>query len=118
MYTARQGAAETTRVLAERGANLNVPDPDGTTALMLAIINAHYDTAAVLIEMGADPNVVDVSGMPALYAAVDIHTVRWTFGRPAPFLTEKLTAVDIVRMLLEHGAQPNAMPARAAGSSP
>ena len=113
MYAARQGAAETTRVLAERGANLNVQDPDGTTALMLAIINAHYDTAAVLIEMGADPNVVDVSGMPALYAAVDIHTVRWTFGRPAPFLTEKLTAVDIVRMLLEHGAQPNAMLRRA-----
>ena len=113
MYAARQGAAETTRVLAERGANLNVQDPDGTTALMLAIINAHYDTAAVLIEKGADPNVVDVSGMPALYAAVDIHTVRWTFGRPAPFLTEKLTAVDIVRMLLEHGAQPNAMLRRA-----
>ena len=113
MYAARQGAADTARVLAERGANLNVQDPDGTTALMLAIINAHYDTAAVLIDKGADPNVADITGMAALYAAVDMHTVRWTFGRPAPFLTEKLTAVDIVRMLLEHGANPNAVLRRA-----
>jgi hypothetical protein len=28
------------------------PDPDGTTALVLAIINAHYDTAKVRVETG------------------------------------------------------------------
>ena len=39
---------------------------------------------ATLIDKGADPNIADLSGMAALYAAVDIHTVRWNFGRPAP----------------------------------
>ena len=113
MYAARQGAAETVRALADAGANLDVQDPDGTTALVFAIINAHYDSAAVLIEKGADPNIGDLSGMAALYAAVDIHTVRWTFGRPAPFITDTLTAVDVARMLLEHGANPNARLKRA-----
>jgi uncharacterized protein len=107
MFAARQGAADTVRALADAGANLNARDPDGTTALVFAIINAHYDSAAVLIDKGADPNIGDLSGMAALYAAVDIHTVRWNFGRPAPFITDKLTAVDVARMLLEHGADPN-----------
>jgi ankyrin repeat protein len=92
---------------------LNVKDPDGTTALVFAIINAHYDSAAVLIEKGADPNIGDLSGMAALYATVDIHTLRWTFGRPAPFITDTRTAVDVARMLLEHGADPNARLKRA-----
>ena len=52
MYAARQGAVDTARALAERGAALDLKDPEGTTALMFAIINAHYDTAAVLIEKG------------------------------------------------------------------
>jgi ankyrin repeat protein len=108
MYAARQGALEGTRALAAAGANLDLKDPDGTTALVLAIINVHYDTAAALIEAGADPNLADDTGMAALYAAVDLNTLPWMFGRPDPKLTDRLTGVDIVRMLLEQGADPNA----------
>ena len=43
-----------------RAPTSNLTDPDGTTALVVAIINAHYDLAAVLLEKGADPNVGDV----------------------------------------------------------
>ena len=45
MYAARQGSLEAARALAETGADLNLADPDGTTALVLAIINGHFDTA-------------------------------------------------------------------------
>ena len=55
---------------------------DGTTALMYAIINAHFDTAAVLIEKGADPNVADSTGTTALYSAVDMHTMGPMLSRP------------------------------------
>src|SRR5262245_44184140 len=78
MFAAREGAIDAARTLAELGANLNVaalPQTDiplkpeefktvdqgvGTTALVFAIINTHYDLAAVLLEKGANPNVVDI----------------------------------------------------------
>ena len=108
MYAARQGASTAVQALADAGANLNATTPDGLTALTLAIINAHYDTAAVLLEKGADPNVADASGMTALYAAVDMHTLPWMQGRPAPKTQSRLGPLDIVKLALAHGANPNA----------
>jgi ankyrin repeat protein len=108
MYAARQGAVEATRTLADAGANLDLADPDGTTALVLAIINVHYDTAAALIEAGADPNLADTTGMAALYAATDLNTLSWMFGRPDPKLTDRLTGGELIDMLLAYGADPNA----------
>jgi ankyrin repeat protein len=108
MYAARQGSVETARVLGDAGAQLNLTDPDGTTALVLAIINGHYDTAAVLVEKGADPNIADSSGMAALYAAADMSTLAEVFGRPPRKSDDKLSAVDLMSKLLEKGADPNA----------
>src|SRR5690606_20844862 len=56
MYAARDGAFEAAKVLVEHHADLNLTDPDGTTALVLAVINYHYDLAAMLLRHGADPN--------------------------------------------------------------
>jgi ankyrin repeat protein len=108
MYAARQGALEATRALLAGHADPDLTDPEGTTALMLAINNAHYDVAALLIEQGADPNVGDVTGMTALYAAVDMSTLGALPGRPAPVPTGPLRAIDVVQMLLTRGADPNA----------
>jgi uncharacterized protein len=108
MYAARQGSFDAARVLSELGADLNLTDPDGMSAVVLAIINAHYDVAALLVEKGADPDVADVSGMAALYAAVDMHTLDPMVNRPAPILTGSMDAVDLVRVLLAHRANPNA----------
>ena len=108
MYAARQGASGAARALAETGADLNLTDPDGTSALVLAIINAHYDLAAMLIDKGARPNVADTSGMAALYAAVDMNTLDETPGRPPPKSTDRLNALTLMNVLLEHGADPNA----------
>jgi ankyrin repeat protein len=106
-----RGARECTRRRqgARRGgADLNIADPDGATALVIAIINAHYEFAALLIEAGADINIVDTSGMGALYAAADMHRLTIGHGRPNPRPVGLLTAPDIVTLLLEHGADPNA----------
>jgi len=108
MYAARQNASTALKALAESGANLNATDPDNMTALNLAIINAHYDAAAVLLDLGADPNIGDVTGMTPLYAAVDLNTFADTPGRPTPKRSGKLDAVDIVKALLDHGANANA----------
>jgi ankyrin repeat protein len=108
MYAGRQGALESARTLAEMGADLNLADPDGTTAIELAILNGHFDTAAILAEKGADPNIADVAGMAALYAAVDMNTLGEIYGRPGRKSTDTLTALDLLPILLTHGANPNA----------
>jgi uncharacterized protein len=107
MFAARQGALDTAKFLATNGADLNIQDPDGTTALGFAIINAHYELAAELVKAGANPNIADTSGAAALYLAVDMHTLRWTFGRPAPIANDRMTPVELVRILLDHKADPN-----------
>ncbi|HLI85414.1 MAG TPA: ankyrin repeat domain-containing protein [Bryobacteraceae bacterium] len=107
MYAARQGSLDAARALLNAGAAPNLTDPDGTTALVLAIINGHYDTAAMMVEKGADPNIADSAGMAALYAAVDMNTLGEVYGRPARPSKDKLTALDLIRILLEHGANPN-----------
>jgi uncharacterized protein len=108
MYAARQGSLDTARTLVDAKADLNLTDPDGSTALLLAIINSHYDTAALLTERGADPNIADASGMAALYAAVDMSTLGEVYGHPARPATSKMTALDLMKVLLAHGANPNA----------
>jgi ankyrin repeat protein len=126
MFAARQGAIDAARTLADLGANLDLaalPQTDvplkpedrrsaengiGTTALVFAIINVHYDLAAVLLEKGANPNVLDLAGMGALYAAVDMNSLQWVQGRPAPILADTRDGADIVRLLLQKGADPNA----------
>jgi len=107
MYAAREGAIEAATKLADHSADLNLKDPAGSTALILAIINGHYDLAKVLIDKGADPNAADTTGMTPLYAAVDMHTVGWTQGRPQPKPSSDLDSVDIAKALLAKGANPN-----------
>jgi ankyrin repeat protein len=109
MYAARQNATGAVKALAESGANLDATDPDNMTALNVAIINANYDAAALLLDLGADPNIGDVTGMTPLYAAVDLNTFADTPGRPTPEPSGTLDAVGIVKALLEHGANANAI---------
>jgi ankyrin repeat protein len=108
MYAARQGAIEAATTLVDAGADLNLTDPDGSTALVLAIINAHNDLAALLVDRRADPNVADERGMAALYAAIDMHTLPKLFGPAEPRARDRLESLDLVKLLLARGANPNA----------
>ena len=58
--------------------NVNETLPDGTSALVLAAINAHYELAAVLLDRGADPN-ADAQGWTAL------HQIAWSRRHNAGF---------------------------------
>lgn len=108
MFAARENAQAAALALIEQGADPDVQDPDGNTTLLLALANDHYDLAALLLEAGADPNVSDRAGTNALYAAVDRATAPPDFGRPPiPRLDERDT-LDLVRLTIAHGADPNA----------
>ena len=63
----------------------------------------------MLLAKGADPNVADSAGMTPLYAAVDMHTLGWTQGRPEPKPTSELDSVGIEEgVATARGANPNA----------
>jgi ankyrin repeat protein len=104
MYAARDGGVDAARALAKAGADLNAVDPDGTTALVLAIMNSHYDTANALLEAGADPNVADKAGMAALYAAVDMSSLGEVYGLPPRKVKDTLTSTDLMSRLIAKGA--------------
>jgi len=108
MYAAREGSRNAARALAEVGADLNLTDPDNYTALVLSIINGHFDTAATLVEKGADIEIADTSGMAALYAAVDMNTPPEIYGNPPLKSNSPVRGIDLIKVLLDHGAKPNA----------
>jgi ankyrin repeat protein len=108
MYAARDGSFESAKVLVEHDADLDLTDPDVTTALVFAINNYHYDLAAMLLEHGADPNIADSTGMNALFAAVNMKTLPWTFGRPEHEASSHMSAAELISLLLKDGADPNA----------
>ncbi len=108
LFAAREGALASVRVLIDAKADLNVTEPGGTNALVIAIINAHYDVAAMLLNAGADPNIADKHGRTALYAATDMSSVEPSGTRPPPKESDENTAIDVMRIALERGANPNA----------
>jgi len=107
LFAARQGALDAVRLLADAGADLNLGDPDGITPLILAIRNGHYDVGAALVEKGANVNAADNAGRTPLYMTVDMHSLDWIQNRPAPQPSGKLDSLDLAKVLLDHGANPN-----------
>ena len=108
LFAGRENATAAALALIEVGADPDIRDPDGLTALNVAIMNEHYDLAAALLEAGADPDAADNTGMTALYGAVEMATLGVVFGRPPVPRTDEHDVIDIVRLALAHGADPDA----------
>ncbi len=49
VLAARQGNLEAVKALAEAGAELNKPSGDGSSAMVVAVQNGHYDVARYLV---------------------------------------------------------------------
>ena len=126
LFAVREGQPEMVRTLLKAGADVNetiqigsrsrsqaVYAPrslalrTGCSALNLAVANAHYELASYLLDMGANPN-ADAQGWTPL------HTISWVrrpgMGNndPAPEGSGKMTSLEMVKKLAEHGANLNA----------
>jgi len=106
LFSTREGCMDCVKALVERGAKLDLGDPEGVTPLITAIFNTHFDVAKYLIDKGANVDKWDWWGRTPLYLAVDYNTLPHG-GRPdQPSLDETLP-IDIIRLLLDKGANPN-----------
>lgn len=106
LFSTREGCLECVQALLEHGAKIDQPDPEGITPLISALFNAHFDVAKFLIEKGANINRWDWWGRTPLYLAVDYNTLPHG-GRPDQPSLDDTLPIDIVKMLLERGADPN-----------
>jgi len=106
IFAAREGCVDCVKALKEGGANLNTSDPEGVTPLMVALWNAHFDTASYLIKAGAMVNKIDWWGRTAVWLAVDYNTLPHGGRSDAPSVDET-SALQVLDQLLEAGANPN-----------
>jgi ankyrin repeat protein len=109
-FAVRQGSANAVRALAEGGVDLNAPSPgDRATPLLVALINGHFDVAAYLVDKGANPNLGSDAGVSPLYATLN---VQWApiaaYPQPRAHLQQSRGYLDVMKLLLDKGADPNA----------
>jgi len=118
-FAVRSGHIEVTKRLIAAGANVNEamtearggrnkPVPN-TSPLLLAMENGHFELAQLLLKAGADPN-DDRTGFAPLHAMSWIRKPERgdnETGTPPPRGSGKLTSLDFVRKLVDHGADVN-----------
>ena len=105
LYAARSGCTACVAAILDAGADIDRPNPDGVTPLMVALDNFRFDTAKLLLERGANPHTWDWWGRTPLYVAVDMSSYSRR-GRDAD-ASGQTAAIDIVRSLLAAGVNPN-----------
>ncbi len=120
LFAAREGRLETAIALLEAGAKVErAMEPErsrrkgvrrGTSALILAVENGHFELALELVRRGADPNDKRTGFTP-------LHTLTWVRkpnrgdgedGDPPPLGSGRVSSLDFARELIRLGADVNA----------
>jgi uncharacterized protein len=104
LYAAREGSLDVARILVAAGADVSVAEANQTSPLQVAILNGHVDVANFLLGKGANVNAADGFGRTPLWSAIDYRNL----DTPDKTETDRGPMLDLVRALLDHGADPNA----------
>ena len=123
LFAVREGQTGVAQALLAAGANVNEtvetvasreqayragrPIRVGTSALLVAVTNAHWELAAALLDAGADPN-VDDTGYTVLHMLPKVRNPGVGDNDPAPDGSGGMTSLEFVRTLAAHGADVNA----------
>ena len=110
LFAVQLGQADAVRALLAAGASVNDALPDGTSALVLATQNGHWELGAYLIDQGANVN-ADGQGWTALHQIVRLRRTNIGF-LPPPIGKGTASSLDLVKKLLASGANVNALMTR------
>ena len=136
-FAVREGHIEVARALLEAGVHVNdTMQPEerrstpanigrydetvgnGTSPLLMAVQNGHFELAIALVDAGADPNDQRTGFTP-------LHTISWVRrpdasdgGDPPPIGSGRLTSLQFARALVERGANVNARVSKGAPRPP
>ncbi|XP_012723981.2 ankyrin repeat domain-containing protein 50 isoform X1 [Fundulus heteroclitus] len=124
ILAAQEGHLSTVKLLLDRRSPIDHRAYDGHSALSAAFLEGHTEVAELLMKRGADTDVRDAEGRPLLYLLVlegrlNMATLviekggvplesRDPEGRTALHVASWQGCVEIVDLLLKHGANPNA----------
>jgi len=85
--------------------------PQGTSALVLAITNAHFALAKFLIDQGAEVNAA-AQGWTPLIQLEYVRRPNHGKGLPPPESIDTFDSLELAKVLLDHEADPNARQTR------
>jgi ankyrin repeat protein len=109
LLAAREGHVDAVKVLLDAGADVNqVSAGDRTSPLLIATINGRFDLALMLLEKGADPQAAAENNATSLYAALNCEWApKSLYPQPKAQLNQQATYLDLMKALLDRGADPN-----------
>ena len=109
-FAARQGSARSVEALVAHGAGVNALTPgDRVSPLLIATVNGQFDIAKFLLAHGADPNLANAGGVTPLFAVLNIEWApRMFYPQPRAQLQQETSYLDLMTLLLDRGADPNA----------
>ena len=102
LYAVRSGCLGCVKAMVDAGVDVDRPNPDGMTPMIVALDNSSPVVAKYLLDHGANPHPWDWWGRTALYVAVTMRGGR--DSRPGPRPPESLAFINA---LLEAGVNPN-----------
>ena len=109
-YAAREGYQDVAKALLDCGLDVNAPTAgDGSTPMLIAIINGQYDLALTFLARGANPNLASDDGVAPLFATLNNEwALRTWYPQPTAAAQQRASHLQLLEALLKAGADPNA----------
>ena len=109
-FATRQGFFDVVKALVEAGADVNQVNPgDRSTPLVVATINGYFDIGRYLLEKGANPNLAADNGVAPLYGTLNVQWApKALYPQPQAYRQQRTAYLEFMKLLLDHGADPNA----------
>ena len=106
LFAAQLGQHAAARALLAAGADVNDAFPDGTSALVVAAMNGHFELGVFLIDQGADVHAA-TQGWNALHQTIRLR--RTNIGHmPPPDGHGTLSSLDLIHALIAAGIDVHA----------